>query len=196
MFVADKPQEFVPVTDHRAILGFVVPRLNRKDLQYNNLVPNVSQPRLCFPKQSGRKLFKFFEEMAEKCALDLALFDINVDDDLSWIRLYNRLTDIMTNMAKAVFGCCLPFKRKAGTCTLTSPCIQALVNKNSLIGGSLLLLHFPGTARVSITYLCTFRQYLTLATRLLSDSTTINALKTCRKHLARDLCSARAEEAY
>ncbi|KAF9018679.1 hypothetical protein BDZ89DRAFT_1117045 [Hymenopellis radicata] len=62
---------------------------------------------------------RIFEEKAEKRALDLSLFDIDVNDDVSWVRLYDGLTDIMTNTAEAVFGRRRPFKRKSGTTALT-----------------------------------------------------------------------------
>ncbi|KAK0436140.1 hypothetical protein EV421DRAFT_1662747, partial [Armillaria borealis] len=155
--------------------------------------PKVS--RIRYPKATEKALFKAYETEAEEMARELSLFEVEVNDEASWIRLYQGLTQIVTGCVERHFGRSQPYSKLSTMATLTSPMIQALLAERRHIGGSLYLLRNPENAHVSpgtIAYLQRFMRQIPHG----SLDSTETWLIARRKTLAKELYNERSREAY
>ncbi|PBK92724.1 hypothetical protein ARMGADRAFT_1080805 [Armillaria gallica] len=157
---AASSQDYIPVTDHRLVCAYIIPTprtgifITRETL---NPDPKVS--RIRYPKATEKALFKAYEAEAEQMAEELGLFEVEVNDEASWIRVYKGLTKIVTDCTEQHFGRNRPYSKSSTMAALTSPMIQALLAERRHIGGSLYLLRNPEKAQVSpgtIAYLQRF----------------------------------------
>ena len=139
IYVADGYHDFVPMTDHRAIVGRIIlkpPDRNPARCVHDIVAPALSEPRIKFPDYKDKHLFQVFRGLTDSKISDAGLQDLRVTDDLSFNSLYSGITSIVNDSAAEVFG---RIKRKVRNTNkvITNPRIQQLQGQSQAHGGAL-----------------------------------------------------------
>ena len=150
IFVADAHNDFVPMTDHRAVIGRIIlkppDRISARCV-HEVPTPTLNKPRVKFPDFKDKHFFQLYRDSTDAKILNAGLNDYTVSDDVSFNSLYTELTNIINDTAADVFG---RVKRKLRNTNkiVTNPRIQHLQGRSRAIGGALRLINDP-SARVS-----------------------------------------------
>jgi hypothetical protein len=98
IFVADTHLDFVPMTDHRAIVGRIIlksPYAHSARCTHNTPTPVLNKPRIKFPDSTSKHLFQLFHDKTDSKIRDAGLHDFAVTDDLLRLRLIVRSTTVV-----------------------------------------------------------------------------------------------------
>jgi Reverse transcriptase (RNA-dependent DNA polymerase) len=145
IYVADGFLDFVPMTDHRPIIGRIIlkpPERNSARCLHERPTPILNTPRIKFPEYKDKHLFQVFRDETDARVKSDGLRDRTVSDDISFIALYRDLTKIINDSAVHVFG---RIKRRKPVVhkTVTNMLIQQLQGRSRAIGGALRLDNDP-----------------------------------------------------
>lgn len=198
IFVADGRHDYVPMTDHRPIVGRLIlkpPDRNAARCLTARPAPVLNKPRIKFPDFKDKHLFQTFrDEMDAKVRHD-GLHERTITDDASFITLYGQMTDIINQTAERVFG---RVKRKKPNVqkAITNPTIQKLQGQSRAIGGALRLAnnptYFPTHTAITAHTLYT----LEFSRNSLGHASLRSYLVAKRKLTNRDLYRERSNEVY
>jgi hypothetical protein len=196
--VADGYHDFVPMTDHRAVIGrLILKPPNRVSAQclHDAPTPILNAPRIKFPPSKDKHLFQIYRDATDIKVERAGLHDRVVTDQVSFNLLYSEITKIINDTAVEVFG---TVKRKPRDLhkTVTNPLIQRLQARSRAIGGALRLNTHP-THNVSQAA----RQTLALlSAEYSSDPTPHTTLRSFliakRKTINKNLYKERSDEVY
>ena len=164
--VADRPSDYVPMTDHRAVVGFMNihppdnPTLATSQIKFSrDTTTGHNRPRLRYPLRSEKHKFEDFRNMVDEEIRAKSIHDSPVTCDESFMSRYNALTKIFIKCGDAVFGR-VKRDKKAINQLVTSPRIQRIQSDIRHIGGALRMTqeHFAG--EVSQTSIMMYQRYL------------------------------------
>ena len=139
IYAADGHLDFVPMTDHRPIVG----RINLKPPErlstrcmLNRPTPVLNNPRIKFPDYKDKHLFQQYCDETDIKIKNDGLHNRAIVDDASFISVYSDLTKIVNETAVQVFG---RIKRKKTHFNkiVTNVLIQQLQGHSRAIGGAL-----------------------------------------------------------
>jgi hypothetical protein len=145
IFVADSHHDYVPMTDHRPIMGRLIlkpPDRNSARCTPERPPPVLNNPRIKFPDYKDKHLFQLYRDETDARIQRDGLHESAVTDDASFITLYRQVTNIINQTAVQVFG---RIKRKKHDVqkTVTNQTIQQLQGRSRAIGGALRLINDP-----------------------------------------------------
>lgn len=146
--VATKPNDYIPVTDHRPIVVYIIPCPPNGSLLGS--LPNavLPTPRIRYPTAHEKHLLQIYEWKTEEQAANMGLFEHQVTDNETFLWLYMQLTSIINKTAEECFGHkAVGWKKPVQD--VMSPRIQALKSESRHIGGLLLTLKPNNTCRIS-----------------------------------------------
>jgi hypothetical protein len=109
--VADKLSDYIPMTDHRAVKGFMnihspedsVPTAARLKFS-RDILAGYGKPHLQYPQRSEKHRFENFRTMVHEKIKDESIHNIPVNNDDSFILRYNTLTRILKECGDTAFG--------------------------------------------------------------------------------------------
>ena len=139
IFAADGHLDFVPMTDHRPIIGRInlkpPDRLSTRCLQ-DRPCPVLNNPRIKFPDYKDKHLFQQFRDETDAKIKNDGLDQRTIVDDATFVSLYSDLTKVVNETATQVFG---RIKRKKPHVNkiVTNVLIQQLQGRSRAIGGAL-----------------------------------------------------------
>jgi hypothetical protein len=145
IYVADGHLDYVPMTDHRAIIGRIIlkpPERNSSRCVHDLHAPVLNNPRIRFPNYKDKHLFQTYRDQTDIEIKDAGLHERRVTDDLSFNSLYHDLTNVINDTAVKVFGR-VTRRRPEVHKTITNPIIQQLQARSRAIGGALRLVKYP-----------------------------------------------------
>jgi hypothetical protein len=198
IIVADGHLDFIPMTDHRPIIGRLIlkppGRTNARCL-HDLPTPILNDPRVKFPTAADKHLFQTYRDLTDARIEHAGLHDLPVTDDTSFNCLYLELTEIINTAAVEVFG---KVKRKQRDVhkVITNPLIEQLQARSRAIGDALRLDKYPLYAA---SHAATLIYSLSLAELTLNttDHPTLRSyLNAKRKAVNKDLYRERSNEVY
>src|SRR5882762_492695 len=201
--VADRSSDYIPMTDHRAVIGF----LNIRPPTNCNLVASQvkfaketlvghGKPRLRYPQSSEKHKFENYRAMVDEKIKAKSVHTTPVNSDESFISRYNVLTQIFKECSEAAFGRAKRDRRTVNQ-FVTSPRIQRIQSDIKHLGGALRMTqeHFSG--EVSITSLRTYQRYLIMFQTEPGKSANLRSfLILQRRILYKNLYNERMSEIY
>lgn len=196
IFVAKRPSDYVPVTDHRAIIGRIFPIPPHGAFGTNMAHPTLPDPRIRYPKSTEKELFQKYQEQTDARAQILGLFDKVISDDTAFLAQYEALTTVIVKTAEDCFGTWRhPFNSILND--LSSPKIQSIKAEIKHIGASIWLDRNPVSARVSDSSRRYYERAKSKHERLRNSSIDFSqSLRLMRKKLCKDLYQERSKEAF
>jgi Reverse transcriptase (RNA-dependent DNA polymerase) len=141
IYVADGHLDYVPMTDHRPVIGRIIlkppDRLSTRCLS-ERPNPVLNTPRIKFPEYKDKHLFQLYRDETDARIKSDGLQDRTVTDDDSFVALYRDLTKVINDTADLVFG---RIKRKKAVAhkSITNRTIQQLQGRSRALGGALRL---------------------------------------------------------
>ena len=197
IFVADGRADFIPMTDHRAVVGRII--LKPPDRINSHCLHDVSAPvlnnaRIKFPDSKGKHLFQEYRDLTDSKIREAGIDGLTVTDEVSFNDLYTKITNVINQSAVEVFG---RIKRKHKTHKpITNQLIQQLQGRSRALGGALRLVNNPLSrvshsatrthALLSLEYSLTDTSSLSLRSYILAK----------RKIINKDLYRERSNETY
>jgi hypothetical protein len=137
--VADKPYDFVQMTDHRAITLTIFMK-NPENANGTSNIPidiegEIHHPRVKYPPKKEKIKFDTYKEKVDDKIRIRGLTSRPVTCDVSFLQRYDELTDIIVETAKDVFG----ITKKLGITDkkVSSPSIRKLERRLRHVGGTL-----------------------------------------------------------
>ena len=198
IFVADGRFDYIPMTDHRAIIGRLIlkpPGQRSARCLRDRPDPVLNQPRIKFPEYKDKHLFETYRDKTDAKIRTDWLHERVMSDDESFISLYRDLTNIINDTAVHVFG--RVKRRKAALHkTITNPLIQQLQGLSRAVGGALRFDNDPSyipshAARTAHTY-----SLLEFTNKVTGHLTIRSHLLARRKGINKDLYRERSNEVY
>jgi hypothetical protein len=108
--VTTQHNDWIPLTDHRAVVGRVVHATQNASHGCNpNLAdrfirqPN-NKPHIKIPSKSEKDKYQIFSDSVDKAVRTNSLHKLTVADDETFLKLYKGLSSIITTTAVKVFG--------------------------------------------------------------------------------------------
>ena len=196
--VADGHLDFVPMTDHRAIVGRLIlkpPDRNSARCLHDLPTPVLNDPRIKFPSTSDKHLFQVYRDMTDARIKHAGLHDRIVTDDTSFNLLYLELTKIINDTAVDVFG---RIKRKQRDVhkIVTNPQIQQLQARSRAFGGALRLDKYPSYSASYAALLVYSLSSIEFTLNSTDHLTLRSLLNAKRKAINMDLYRERSNEVY
>ena len=198
IFAADGRSDFVPMTDHRPIIGRIIlkppDRLSTRCMQ-ERPSPVLNNPRIKFPEYKDKHLFQLYRDETDAKIKTDGLQNRTVDDDASFISLYRDLTNIINLTAEKVFG---KIKRRKPHVEkiVTNRLIQQLQGRSRAIGGALRFgknpTYSPSHAVINVYTALS----LEFALNPLNHPTLRSYMLAKRKSINKDLYRERSNEIY
>ena len=197
--VADGHHDFIPMTDHRAILGRLIlkpPDRSTARCLYEVPTPILNDPRIKFPGPNDKYLFQAYRDEMDINIEAAGLHDRPVTDHDSFNLLYKQLTKITIDTAVHVFGR-IKRTRRVVQKTVTNPLIQQLQAKSRALGGALRLVSnpvYPATHAARHAHTLLSSEY---SLDLTTTHATLHSFVTAkRKTINKDLYKERSNEVY
>ena len=155
--IADKSSDYIPMTDHRAVIGFMnihspedsIPTAARLKFS-RDILARYGKPRLRYPQRSEKHRFENFCTMVDKKIKDESIHNIPVNNDDSFIFRYNALTRILKECGDAAFRKVKRSKHVTDQ-DVTSPRIQRIQSDIRPLGGALRMTQEQFSGEVSHT---------------------------------------------
>ncbi|KAJ7814367.1 hypothetical protein B0H13DRAFT_2464854 [Mycena leptocephala] len=136
--VADRYTDFVPSTDHRAVVGKLIYAPPSSSYGNYMVFPEAAQvfnqPRIKYPFKSEKHLFEVFKNAVDERIKAEAVHLSPVTDDFSFTKRYDALSKIILPCAEEIFGRTSRYKKSH---LVTSPKIQAMVASMRSVGGAI-----------------------------------------------------------
>ena len=161
--VADRSSDYVPMTDHRAVIGFMIIQpppdslLAASHIKFSkDTAASYGKPRLRYPLSSERHKFEDFRIMVDEEIKAKSIHTLPVIDDESFILRYNALSKILNECGDAIFGRVKRNKHNANS-RVTSPAIQQIQSKIRHLGGALQITQESFSGEVSHTSLMVYQ---------------------------------------
>ena len=139
IFAADGRMDFVPMTDHRPIIGRInlrPPERHSARCMVNRPSPVLNNPRIKFPDYKDKHLFQQYRDETDTKIKNVGLHNTAIVDDASFISVYTDITKIINETAVQVFGR-IKRKKPAVNKIITNVFIQQLQGHSRAIGGAL-----------------------------------------------------------
>ena len=141
--VADRSTDWVPYSDHRAIVATVthaIPYLNAEAtgnpesmlLSYGRA---ANRPRVKVPLKSKKHKYQDFRDQVDLKIKAKSIHERPVIDDDSFLHRYSEISDILTSTAVNIFGLTKPFIKVKET--VTNKAIKNLVCQLKQVGGAI-----------------------------------------------------------
>jgi hypothetical protein len=99
--VADRSSDYVPMTDHQAVIGFMNIKppldssLTTSHIKFSkDIATSYGKPWLRYPLSSDRQTFKEFQIMVDGKIKAKSIHTLPVNNDESFILCYNTLTNL------------------------------------------------------------------------------------------------------
>ncbi len=146
--VANHRGDYILVTDHRPIIAQVIPDVPNGLLITTLSAISLPKPRIRYLQTDRKTKFQQFKKQTEEQAEAQGLFHIKVEDNTSFLLLYDRLTAIFNKTAEDCFRRNLIHKRNIIR-DVTSPRTEAIKAESRYIGGAILSLKTGNTAHIS-----------------------------------------------
>jgi hypothetical protein len=150
--VADRSSDYIPMTDHRVVVGF----MNIHPPENSNFMASrvkfsmeelVGYGKLClgYPQSSEKHKFKEFRTMVDEKIKAKSIHNVPVNNDNSFLSRYNALTQIFKECGKATFRR-VKRNKHAVNQFVTSPQIQWIQSAIKHLGRALQMTqeHFSG----------------------------------------------------
>jgi hypothetical protein len=164
--VADKSSDYIPMTDHRAVIGSMniyspedsVPTAARLKFS-RDILAGYGKPCLRYPQRSEKHRFENFCTMVNEKIKDESIHNIPVNNDDSFILQYNALTRILKECSDAAF---VKVKRSkhATDQHVTLPQIQRIQSDIRHLSGALQMTQEQFSGEVSHTSVMIYQRYL------------------------------------
>ncbi|KAF8157252.1 hypothetical protein B0H34DRAFT_675560 [Crassisporium funariophilum] len=141
IYVTDQYENWIPYTDHRAIVARVTHSLaqtQHKDPRHLTTTfarKPSSRPRIKMPLKTEKDKYETFRENIDKLIEAKSLNKCNIIDDDSFIKQYKDLTDIITSTAAKIFGHAKPFKELKPN--ILNDKIKGIISQMRTIGGAI-----------------------------------------------------------
>ena len=200
ILIADTHLDFVPMTDHRPIIGRIVlkpPNTGRNPARcvHDTAAPVLNKPRVKFPDSTNKHLFQVYRDQTDDKIRQAGLHNITITDDVSFDSLYLAITKIVNDTAVDVFGRISRKKRNVHK-IITNPLIQQLQGRSRALGGALRLDSDPAS-HVSHAAKLLFVFYSSeFSLHPLSFSCLRSLLIAKRKIINKSLYQERSKEVY
>ncbi|KAJ7920024.1 hypothetical protein B0H13DRAFT_2427047 [Mycena leptocephala] len=104
--VADHPQDFVPYTNHRAVVAKIADTnpSGTGCTTFPAFNPTLNKPRIKFPMRSEKHRHDHFRTLMDERLDAAALYDVEVNDDESFLSVYNTFTKILIPTSEEAYG--------------------------------------------------------------------------------------------
>ena len=199
IFVADRHSDFVPFTDHRAIVGQLS---HKSSVSTSNVglsmfnLPSRQSAAVSHIKvslKSEKDKYQTFQDRVDAWIKAECIGEHVVSDDDSFIRRYKELGSIIKQVSEDVFGRKSPFIKRKNV--ITNRQIKDIVKGIHAIGGAIRFEKSRHTAHISLkaihAYRCTVADF---HCDLGSDDTLLQFLAKRRRALHKSLFAERSKE--
>ena len=201
--VADKSSDYVPMTDHRAVVGFMNilplndPIFSTAHIKFSrDTQAGCGKPRLRYPQGTEKKKFEDYRLMVDEKIKDKSLHKLPVNDDDSFIIRYNALTQIFKECGDATFGRVKRIKNMFNQ-RVTSPRIQRIQSDIKHLGRALRMTQSSFSGEVSHTSIEIFQRHHLKYLKQPGDFTDFRSyLLAQRRMLYKMLYNERMSEIY
>ena len=153
IYVANHHNDWIPFTDHRAIVGRVthttpsVSKGNNINSADNFIRQSSNKPHVKFPLKSEKIKYQVFADAVDDAIQSKQLDKVTVTNDENFLKLYSGLSTIITSIATKVFGKSKSYIKSKEV--ITNPVIQSIVSNIRHIGGAIRFEKSHRTAHVS-----------------------------------------------
>ena len=141
--VADRSSDYIPMTDHRAVVGFMNihppegPNFMVSQVRFSRgTTAGYGKPRLRYPQSSERHKFEDFRTLVDEKIKAESIHNLPVNGDESFISRYDALTRIFRECGEAIFGR-VKRNKHAVNQFVTSHRIQRIQSDIRHLGGAL-----------------------------------------------------------
>jgi len=152
--IADRHSDWIPYTDHRAIVAQVthaIPNVSQEgnvDFADNFVRQQSNKPRVKVPLKTEKEQYQTYADAVDEAIRTNHLDTLTVTDNDTFLQLYKGLSSIITTNATKVFGKSKPYTRPSKTITNTT--IKSIVLKIRHVGGAIRFERSNRTAHVSL----------------------------------------------
>jgi hypothetical protein len=196
--VADRHSDWIPYTDHRAIIARVVhampgpPQSNSRVSTDLSMGRAANRPRIKIPLKSEKHKYQIFRDLVDESVKAESLHEHPVIDDDSFIKRYTDLTGIITSIAANTFGHTKQYQRRAEV--ITNSKIKVIVSDIRRVGGAIRFENSDRLACVSLKAKDLHASALRDFSRERPDVTFVQYLKLLRRQLHKLLFAEKSKE--
>jgi len=196
--VTDKYDDWIPHTDHRAIIARITLSTGILESDPGNpLTANFtrkasSPPRIKLPLKTEKHKYDTFREAVDNLIEAKSLYEYRVTDDASFNEQYKNLTEIITSTASKIFGHTKPYIQPPQN--IANPKIKGIIADMRAIGGAIRFEKSNRTAHVSLKAMKRHDDALLVYTRSQEETNLHQILAKDRKALYKSLYAERAKE--
>ena len=138
--VTDKYDDWIPYTDHRAIIARITLSDGAPQDELENTMTDFtrkasSPPRVKMPLKTEKHKYETFRETVDTLIEARSLHERVITDDASFLEQYTSLTEIITTTASKVFGHTKPYTMPRKS--ITNPSIKTIATDLRSIGGAI-----------------------------------------------------------
>jgi hypothetical protein len=154
IFVANRHTDWIPFTDHRAVVGRVThttPSISRDgnlDHTDNFIRQSSNKPRVRLPRKNEKDKYQTFADEVDVLIQTNELDKLTSTNDETFLKLYSGLLTIIITTAAKVFGKPNAYMRHKEI--VTNRMIQSIVSNIRHVGGAIYFGKSDGSAHVSL----------------------------------------------
>jgi len=196
--VADRSSDWIPFTDHRAIVARVTHAMPGP-VQPNSGNPvnpsmgwTVNRPRVKIPLKTDKHKYQIFRDQVDEAVKAKCIHERPVIDDDSFVQRYTELTEIITSVTASIFGHTKLYVKRAEV--LMNGKIKGILTDLKHVGGAIRFEKLGCIARVSLKvrdlHMCALGDFAHEA----SDIPFVQYLTRKRKQLYKSLFAERSKE--
>ena len=163
--VANRSSDYIPMTDHRAVVGFMNihppegPDFMASQVRFSRgTTVGYGKPRLRYPQSSERHKFEDFRTLVDEKIKAESIHNLPVNGDESFISRYDALTRIFRECGEAIFGR-VKRNKHAVNQFVTSHRIQRIQSDIRHLGGALRMTQENFSGEVSAISLRVYQRY-------------------------------------
>jgi hypothetical protein len=196
--VTDKYDDWIPYTDHRAIIARIA--LSSGTASQNDLTnlktdftrKASSPPRIKIPLKTEKDKYETFWETVDALIEAKSLHEHNITDDTSFLELYKSLTEIIMSTASKVFHHTKPYSKPKQN--ITNPKIKSIATNLRAIGGAIRFEKLNRTVHISPKAMEQHERARLVYLTSHEETNVLRILTRNRKVLHKSLYAERAKE--
>ena len=161
IFVADQHNDFIPFTDHRAIVGQLSHRSQGESSASSSHIFNSPSRRSAMPSRikvplkSEKIKYEIFRDQVDARIKAESVDKRLVSDDDSFIRRYKELSSIFKKVSEDVFGRTTPFLKQKDV--VTNRQIRSIIGELRAVGGAIRFEKSGHMAHISLKAMHVYR---------------------------------------
>lgn len=136
--MADHSQDFIPYTNHRTVVAKIVytnpSGTGRTTFPVYN--PTFNKPCIKFPMHSEKHRHDNFRTLKDENLEAAALYDIEINDNESFLNVYNAFTKVLIPTSEEAYGCITHFTKQHAA-QVTTPTIEKIIAHIRFLGGAI-----------------------------------------------------------